>query len=182
MLRDRPELTRARILRSRIRNWNIKIADKSGARAAIHDVAEYIDWAYVSSNMELSEDFIREFAEFVDWGTNSINGWTRKIGFGISAKQLLSEPFIAEFKDKVEWKSISKFQSLSNAFIDAYADRVYWRYISMYQTVSIPLIVKHKKKIVICKNIERCIRREQATRELNRIIPTDMALYIGEFM
>lgn len=54
---------------------------------------------------ELSEDFMREYANYVDW-------------FTISCTQTLSESFIEEFIDKVDWDNIKEHQTLSDAFIE----------------------------------------------------------------
>jgi len=63
-----------------------------------------IDWEYVSKELTLSENFIREFKNKVCW-------------YDISKCQPLSESFIREFKDRVCWSCISKYQSLSENFI-----------------------------------------------------------------
>jgi hypothetical protein len=45
---------------------------------------EYIDWVYISRYQNLSEEFIKKFADKVDW-------WL------VSDIQILSEEFIREF-------------------------------------------------------------------------------------
>ena len=57
-------------------------------------VANYQNWLSLSIHKDLTEDFIREFADKVDWG------W-------ISMYQYLSEDFIKESQHLVDWSAIS---------------------------------------------------------------------------
>ena len=82
------------------------------------------DWKCISKHQQLSEDFIREFADKVYWDY-------------ISARQQLSEDFMREFADKVDWKCISIFQHLSEAFIREFADKVDWDCISNQEAYSV---------------------------------------------
>ena len=66
----------------------------------------------ISVYQELSEEFIREFADRVDWQR-------------ISIYQRLSEGFIREFADRVDWLQISKYQELSDEFIKEYYCNLY---------------------------------------------------------
>lgn len=92
------------------------------------------DWKCISKHQQLSEDFIREFADKVYWDY-------------ISARQQLSEDFMREFADKVDWKCISIFQHLSEAFIREFADKVDWDCISKYQHLSEDFIQEFKDKV-----------------------------------
>jgi len=73
-------------------------------------------WQFISYNVELSEDLIRQFADKVDWDN-------------ISWSQNLSENFIREFSDKVNWDYISYRQVLSKDFIREFYDRLNWECI-----------------------------------------------------
>ncbi len=81
------------------------------------------NWSSVSLIPNLSEDFIRKFADNVNW-------------FYISERQTLSEDFIREFKDKVNWSRISHAQKLSENFIREFQDKVNWLTISINQKLS----------------------------------------------
>jgi hypothetical protein len=77
-------------------------------RRKIKDI-EYINWIEVSTNVKLSEDFIKEYARNVWW-------------IYISKYQALSEELIREYTDKVWWTYISEHQTLSNEFILKHID------------------------------------------------------------
>ena len=89
-------LFKAQLCRYRIRQRN-KIWDN-----LIHEFRG--NWKHISSDVYLSEDFIREHANDVHW-------------FQISQYQQLSEEFIIEFSHKVNWNFIVKYQDLSTNFI-----------------------------------------------------------------
>jgi len=93
-----------------------------------------VDWKRVSEYRNLSEDFIREFANKVDWTS-------------ISRNQRLSEDFIREFADKVGWYFISWFQNLSEDFIREFADEVDWTNISIHHELSEDLIREFADKL-----------------------------------
>ena len=93
-----------------------------------------VDWEKISRESELSEEFIREYADQVDW-------------YCISAYQKLSEDFIREFKDKVNWNYISKYQRLSEDFIREFRYKVNWNYISKYQHLSKEFIEEFNDKL-----------------------------------
>ena len=59
-----------------------------------------MNWDFISECQELSEPFIREFADRVNWGY-------------ISRDQILSEPFIREFADKVDWDRLKENDKLT---------------------------------------------------------------------
>lgn len=52
-------------------------------------------WQAICSNQQLSENFIREFADKVDWVI-------------VPMSVQLSEPFIEEFKDRLDMKMVSE--------------------------------------------------------------------------
>jgi hypothetical protein len=97
---------------------------------------EQFNWSSVSQIPNLSEDFIREFADYVDWNK-------------ISEKQTLSEDFIREFKDKVYWKFISERFILSEDFIREFQDKMknLWHIISRNQTLSEDFIREFQNKV-----------------------------------
>ena len=70
-----------------------------------------LDWKYISSEIILSEDFIREF--------------NRKLNFySISRYQVLSEDFIREFKYYLKWEYISRYQVLSEDFVEEFKNKI----------------------------------------------------------
>lgn len=99
--------------------------------AVIQEIANNMDWTFVSRRSRLSEEFIREFQNCVNW-------------YYVSGCQRLSEEFIREFKNKVNWHQISIYQKLSEAFIHEFRYSVDWRYISAYQKLSEPFIREHQ--------------------------------------
>ena len=64
---------------------------------------DFYAWLNVCINVDLPEDFMREFQEYLTWPT-------------ISCHQKLSEDFIWEFRDKVVWNEILKWQKISPEF------------------------------------------------------------------
>ena len=60
-----------------------------------------IVWSWVSSDFELSEDFIREFKDYVDWNN-------------IFAYQKLSKEFIIEFAGKISFNDLMYNTHVSN--------------------------------------------------------------------
>lgn len=95
---------------------------------------EFKSWEELSENVELSEQFIRDFKDDVDWEH-------------ISMYQKLSDPFIRDFKDKVDLDWISKHQRLSESFIREFKNKVDWEYISMYQKLSNDFIEEFHDKL-----------------------------------
>lgn len=121
---------------------------------------EYVDdWARISCELTLSEDFIRDHKDKVDWEY-------------ISNYQKLSEAFISEFKDKVNWWSeISEYQELSEDFIRDHQDKVDWENISAYQKLSESFIIEFKDKvdweyINVCQKLS-----EDFIKEFSLVIP-----------
>ena len=110
---------------------------------------EQFKWSSVSQIPNLSEDFIREFADYVDWNK-------------ISEKQTLSEDFIREFQDKVEWYRISTYQKLSEDFIREFKDKVNWNNILRNQRLSEDFIREFQDKM---KNLWHIISSNQTLSE-----------------
>ena len=79
------------ILGSNFEDWNTLSASsrENLTEDFIREFADKVNWYYISLYQHLSEDFIREFANRVNWNA-------------VSANQRLSEDFIREFKDKVD--------------------------------------------------------------------------------
>ena len=95
-----------------------------------------VEWIDISKFEELSEEFIRQFANNIDW-------------YWISRNQKLSKQFIREFADKVNWYWIvvTQHQRLNKKFIREFADRVDWNKISYYGLLSNSLIRKLTNKV-----------------------------------
>ena len=105
-----------------------------------------VSWVNVSRNIQLSENFIREFQDKIYWhyiseyqklSENFIREFQDKVNWTyISERQNLSEEFIREFQGKVDWNCISCYQKLSENFIREFQNKVNWNYISKYQKLS----------------------------------------------
>jgi len=93
------------------------------------------DWTdFCCGDIELGEDFMREFSDKIDW-------------VEVSKYQVLSESFIREFCDKVYWLNISRFQTLSEGFIREFCDKVLWVDICCCQSLSEEFIREFIDKI-----------------------------------
>ena len=116
-----------------------------------------VNWLNVSRNIQLSENFIREFKDKVYWieisyyqnlSENFIREFQYSVTWSyISERQKLSEEFIREFKNRVDWDNISKYQKLSENFIKKFQNRVNWINISAYQKLSENFIREFKDKV-----------------------------------
>ena len=116
-----------------------------------------VNWLNVSRNIQLSENFIREFKDKVYWieisyyqnlSENFIKEFQYSVKWNyISERQKLSEEFIREFHNIVNWDNISKYQKLSENFIKKFQNRVNWNNISAYQKLSENFIRKFKDKV-----------------------------------
>ena len=96
-----------------------------------------IYWDNISKDeeLELSEDFIREFQDKVNWT------W-------ISKYQKLSEDFMREFQNKLYWPYISIYQKLSEDFIREFITEVNMFYVSEYQNVSDVFIMERSALVL----------------------------------
>ena len=96
-----------------------------------------IYWDNISKDeeLELSENFIREFQDKVNWT------W-------ISKYQKLSEDFMREFQDKLYWPYISIYQKLSEDFIREFISKVNMFYVSEYQKVSHDFIISRSALVL----------------------------------
>ena len=115
-------------------NWIIVSRNIQLSEEFIREFQDKIDWYYISEYQKLSEDFIRKFQDKVDWGY-------------ISICQKLSENFIREFQNKVNWDFISQYQKLSKDFIREFQNKVNWDNISKYQKLSEDFIREFKLNI-----------------------------------
>ena len=119
-----------------------------------------INWINVSRNIQLSEEFIREFQDKFDWKSISINQklsedfireFQNRVNWDyISEYQKLSEDFIREFQNKVDWYVISRCQKLSEDFIREFKDKIDWSNVSIYQKLSEDFIREFKDKVDWC--------------------------------
>lgn len=87
------------------------------------DVTPNTDWVDVSWHPNLSESFIREFADKLNWRA-------------ISVRQALSESFIREFADRVDWTCVSQCQFLSEEFMREFQYNLNWFAIPACQKLS----------------------------------------------
>ena len=96
--------------------------------------ADKVDWYWISMYQKLSEEFIEKHADKVDWDC-------------ISRDQKLSEEFIERYAGEVDWYWISERQKLSEKFIERHTEEIYWNCISGYQKLSEKFIEKHADKV-----------------------------------
>lgn len=96
-----------------------------------------IYWDNISKDeeLELSEEFIREYQDKVNW-------------IWISKHQKLSEDFMREFQDKLYWPYISIYQKLSEDFIREFISKVNMFYVSEYQNVSSDFIISRSALVL----------------------------------
>ena len=115
-------------------------------------------WSHVSERSDLSEDFIRQYAEQLNWYRLSQNEYfifteefadefKDKIWWKGLSRRPLTEQFIKRFKDYVDWKAISFKKYLSDDFIAKYADYIDWTILCKYRQVSEQFIEKFSKYI-----------------------------------
>lgn len=90
--------------------------------ATLHVLAEWIDWGKIGKEQQLTEEFIREFADHLSW-----DGWD-----GICMRQRgWSIEFIREFVDYIDWEMICRCPLYTtDEFIREFEDRVDWWLIS----------------------------------------------------
>ena len=85
----------------------------------------------------VSEDFLREFADRLDWEE-------------ICEKRKLSEELMREFADTyIDWYAVCKHQDLSEAFMAEMCDYIYWNVLPKKLTLSKEFILKNIDKFDI---------------------------------
>jgi hypothetical protein len=126
-----------------IYNWESLCKELDLSEDFIREFNKYIHWINVSWYQKLSEKFIREFKNNVNWDC-------------IVKRQVLSEDFIREFKDEVNWIDISGRQILSESFIREFKEKLDWNQISYFQDLSEDFIREFIYNLSL-NNI--CIRR-----------------------
>ena len=122
------------ILDANCQSWKSVSIHKDLTEDFIREFADKVDWGWISMYQYLSEDFIKESQHLVNWSA-------------ISSFQHLSEDFIREFAYKVNWDCISANQHLSEDFIREFKDKVNWTYISECQRLSEEFIREFKGKV-----------------------------------
>lgn len=95
---------------------------------SIREMKECTNWDYVFRHVQMSENFIREFADEI----TDFKGW----GF-ILERQELREKFIKEIKENIDWRWIPRYQKLSIPFILRYKEYLNWNDIFIYQKFTV---------------------------------------------
>lgn len=117
---------------------------------------EPADWYHCSYIENLSEDFIREFADKVRWSSISYN-------------QNLSENFIAEFETKVSWAAISEKQNISEEFIEKFKDKICWDYLFYNKKRRTKKFVDRFKDKIVIRLVPLCffpnVKHESSWRQ-----------------
>ena len=134
-----------------------KIIKKLNLNCSVKEFSDKVDWYNISSNQELSENFIKEFKDKVNWhyisdnqqlSENFIREFQNEVHWNdISFSQKLSENFIKEFEDKVHWENLSSFQQLSENFMREFKYKVNWYRLSHYQKLSENFIQEFQDKV-----------------------------------
>lgn len=132
-------------------DWDELSEHANLSESFMREFADRLNWLEISYMQKLSEDFIREFADRVDWED-------------ISANQKLSEDFIREFADRVDWANISHFQDLTIPLLLDFEDRLDWDYVSENKHLTITIVRCFRSYLTMSPVIERCIRKDHATR------------------
>lgn len=86
----------------------------------IETFKDQVSWRIVTRYCNLSEDFMRKYADLVDW-------------VEASSYKTLSPEFIEEFKDKFDWSDLSQHCELSKEQLLKYVDRIDWDRAPTYQ-------------------------------------------------
>lgn len=138
----------------------MKNKEKTNLKDETANLAEKHSWDYVSMTEELSEDFIRKFANHVDWEL-------------ISKYQKLSENFIREFSDRVCWNKIITFQEISTSFLKEFIGKVDFEEFFKSETIMNTKILKF-----IADNNHATINDESKTKVYNFNLPDDLREYL----
>lgn len=84
-----------------------------------------IFWNEISNRHDLTEDFIREFADNINWRV--LSG---------SENLVLSDEFLEEFSDKIVWPWISSYKRLELRDLRRWKNKLYWEGICRNQKLS----------------------------------------------
>lgn len=84
-----------------------------------------IFWDNISNRRDLTDEFIREFANYLNWDQLSSN-----------SNIYLSETIMEEFKDKINWVLISGNKLLEPWEIDKYKDLLNWERLTKWQKLT----------------------------------------------
>ena len=60
-------------------------------------------WYNLSGRVDLTMDFVREYADYLNWYALSKNGYLH-----------VDEEFLNEFKDKIHWRSFTRYSPSMN--------------------------------------------------------------------
>ena len=116
-------------------------------------------WPAVT-NLNLSENFIREFRDYIDWEQMSLKrdlshefilefkhrfNWEYMLDFHKFSEDILRQ--CCEYFTLDDWEIVSYSQCLSEAFIREYQNKVGWCWIYRYQDISYEFKVEFKKYI-----------------------------------
>lgn len=95
-----------------IEKWQEKFKEKNLTDKILSTFDED-SWKYISANVCLSRNFIKNYKDKLDWEL-------------LTSRQTLTFEFIREFKDYVDWEYISRIPNLSDDFIREFADKLNW--------------------------------------------------------
>lgn len=140
----------------------MKNKEKTNLKDETYKLAEKDGWENISMTEELSEDFIRKFANHVDWEL-------------ISKYQKLSENFIREFSDRVCWNKIITFQKISDDFLKEFIGKVNFEEFFKGTTIMNTKILNF-----IANNNHASINDESKTRVYNFNLPDDLREYLKD--
>lgn len=95
-----------------------------------------IFWENISNRRDLTDEFIREFADYLNWDQLSSN-----------SNVYLSETIMDEFKDRINWVLISGNKLLEPWEVDKYRDLLDWNRLTRWQKLTEEQLYKYSHLI-----------------------------------
>jgi hypothetical protein len=103
------------------------------SESLIEELADVLDWKYVSQYQTMSEPFMRKFDQ--------------KLNFECLSRQNLPESFIKDYWNVLDMDEISS-HPLSESFIRAFEHQLDWRKIAECQDLSDSFIIEFKRRLL----------------------------------
>lgn len=130
ILRGQDVIYRGRIQHT-TRSWNASITIDAERE---YEEADVIDWEEISSDPNLTQEFIEAHANSLNW-------------YQLSCHYPMTEEFIERYAGRVNWSAICWHQKLSEDFVEKHADRIVWYALHKKQDFSEEFIEKHRRRL-----------------------------------
>ena len=88
-------------------------------------------WREISSDPNLSDDFIEKYAKKLNW-------------YELCCHHPMTEEFIENNLLRVNWNAVCIYQKLSESFVERNSDKIIWFGLNRHQDFSNEFIEKHK--------------------------------------